>query len=83
LRRAKAKIIGQRKISRQDLGSLAMTTALDELYGLGFDMSEKEDALYEAISLDQVKETANKYLAADRAVIATVRPPHNSGEPPA
>ena len=83
LRRAKAKIIGQRKISRQDLGSLAMTTALDELYGLGFDMSEKEDALYDAISLDQVKETANKYLAADRAVIATVRPPHNSGEPPA
>ena len=36
LKRAKAKIIGQRKIARQDLGGFAMTTALDELYGLGY-----------------------------------------------
>ena len=28
LKRAKAKVIGQRKIARQDLGGLAMTTAL-------------------------------------------------------
>src|SRR2546426_7049688 len=34
LKRAKAKIIGQKKIARQDLGHLAATTALDELYGL-------------------------------------------------
>src|SRR5205085_11847952 len=37
LERAKAKLIGQNKIARQDLGHLAMTAALDELYGLGFD----------------------------------------------
>ena len=36
LKRAKAKIIGQKKIARQDLGRLASTTALDELYGLGY-----------------------------------------------
>ena len=36
LKRAKAKIVGQKKISRADLGNLASTSALDELYGLGW-----------------------------------------------
>ena len=45
LKRAKAKIIGQRKIARQDLGGLAMTTALDELYGLGYLHNDAEDGL--------------------------------------
>ena len=48
LNRAKAKVVGQRKIARQDLGSFAMIAALDELYGLGYDHSDKDDALFEA-----------------------------------
>ncbi|HWX21972.1 MAG TPA: pitrilysin family protein [Candidatus Binatia bacterium] len=74
LARAKAKIIGQKKIARQDLGSLAMATALDELYGLGYAHSDSEDALYEAVTLDQVKAVAQKYLKPDALVIATVKP---------
>jgi zinc protease len=74
LKRAKAKVIGQRKIARQDLGSLAMTNALDELYGLGYAYTDKEDALYEAVSLDQIKHAAQTYLKADALVIAVVRP---------
>jgi zinc protease len=74
LKRAKAKIIGQKKIARQDLGGLAMTTALDELYGLGYSHSEKEDGLYEAVTLDEVKAAAQKYLRPEALVIATVRP---------
>jgi zinc protease len=74
LKRAKAKIIGQRKIARQDLGALATTVALDELYGLGYAHSEREDALYEAVTLDQVKVAAEKYLRPDAAVVAVVRP---------
>lgn len=77
LKRAKAKVIGQRKISRQDLGTLAMSTALDELYGLGYSHSEKEDALYEAVTLEQVKAVAEKYLKANALVIAIVKPPQN------
>jgi zinc protease len=74
LQRAKAKIIGQRKIARQDLGSLAMATALDELYGLGFAYTETEDARYEAVTLDQIKLVARKYLRPEAVAIAIVRP---------
>ena len=51
-----------------------MTTALDELYGLGYAFSDTEDALYEAVILDQVKAVARQYLKADAFVIATVKP---------
>jgi len=74
LKRAKAKVIGQRKIARQDLGSFAMTTALDELYGLGYAYTDTEDVLYEAVTLDEVKIVARKYLKPGAFVVAMVRP---------
>jgi zinc protease len=74
LKRAKAKIIGQKKIARQDLGHLASATALDELYGLGYQHIDAEDALYEAVTLEQVKLAAIKYLKTETAAIAIVRP---------
>jgi len=73
LARAKAKVIGQKKIARQDLGHLALTMALDELYGLGYDQSAQEDALYEAVTLADILAAAGTYLQADRAVVALVR----------
>jgi zinc protease len=74
LKRAKAKIIGQKKIARQDLGGLAMTTALDELYGLGYAHTDTEDAKFEAVTLAHVKAAAQKYLKPDALVIAVVKP---------
>ncbi|MEO7725377.1 MAG: pitrilysin family protein [Chthoniobacterales bacterium] len=74
LKRAKAKIIGQKKIARQDLGGLAMTSALDELYGLGYAHTDAEDGKIEAVTLAQVKAAANKYLKPDALVIAVVKP---------
>jgi zinc protease len=74
LQRAKAKVIGQKKIARQDLGGYAMTCALDELYGLGFDRSDKDDAKYEAVTLADVKRAAAKVLAEDKFVISVVKP---------
>jgi zinc protease len=74
LKRSKAKVIGQKKIARQDLGGLAMTTALDELYGLGYEFSDHEDARYEAVTLDQVKAVARKYLRVDAMVISMIKP---------
>jgi len=77
LQRAKAKIIGQRKIARQDLGSFAIATALDELYGLGYANTDTEDARYEAVTLDQVKTAAQKYLQPNALVISLLHPDSN------
>ena len=74
LKRAKAKIIGQKKIARQDLGNLASLTALDELYGLGWQRAELDDAKYEAVTLEQVKAAAQKYLKPDAFVVSIVKP---------
>lgn len=74
LKRARAKIIGQKKIHRQDLGNLASITALDELYGLGFQHSELDDAKFEAVTLDQIKAVAQKYLKPDAFVVSVVSP---------
>lgn len=74
LKRSKSKIIGQRKISRQELGGLATTTALDELYGLGYANSYAEDAKIEAVTIDQVRAVAQKYLRPEAAVISVINP---------
>jgi len=75
LARCKAKVIGQKKIARQDLGGLALTMALDELYGLGYGHIDTEDAQYEAVTLEEIKAAAKTYLTPSRAVIAAIRPP--------
>ena len=74
LRRAKAKVIGQRKISRQDLGGYAMSVALDELYGLGYQHFDTEDASYEAVTADQVRAAARQYLTPTAHVVSTIKP---------
>ena len=74
LDRAKNKIIGQRKISRQDIGSVATSSSLDELYGLGFDHSDEEDRRITAVTLSEVKAVAQKYLRPDAAVVAVLSP---------
>jgi zinc protease len=74
LRRAKAKIIGQKKIARQDLGGLAMTVALNELYQLGYQFLDTEDAKYEAVTAKEVRAVANKYLTPEALVVAVIKP---------
>lgn len=74
LKRSKAKIIGQRKIARQDLGGYAMTTALDELYGLGYAHSDGEDEKYAAVTAEDIRRVAAKVLVSDRHVLSVVRP---------
>ena len=74
LRRAKNKMIGARKIGRQDLGGLAMTAGLDELYGLGFDSSDEDETRIEEVSQECIQEVAQKYLDPERCVIAVMHP---------
>ncbi len=81
LRRAQAKVIGQRKIARQDLGQLAMTQALDELYGLGYANTDAEDERYAAVTVEQTRAVAGKYLRPEAAVIAVVGAATGPGAP--
>ena len=73
LERAKAKVIGQKKIARQDLGQLALASALDELYGLGFDHGDQDDARFSAVSLDDIRRVAAAYLRPECASVAVIR----------
>lgn len=75
LKRAKAKIIGQKKISRQDLGGQAMLHALDELYGLGHEHHIADDAHYEAVTLAEVRAVAARYFLPKASAIAVISGP--------
>jgi len=74
LERAKSKMIGQRKISRQDLGGLAMASGLDELYGLGYDSSEEDEERIMELTTLKVQEVAQKYLSSENYVLAVTHP---------
>jgi zinc protease len=69
LKRAKAKLVGGRKISRQELGGFASMTALDELYDLGYDHYTREDAEYELVTQDTIRDAANRYLRDESAAV--------------
>ncbi len=74
LQRAKAKVIGQKKIARQDLGSLAMIVALDELYGLGFASFDRDDVQFEAVTAEDILAAAQNYLRRERSVTVWIEP---------
>jgi zinc protease len=74
LNRAKAKVLGQRKIARQDIGHFAINTALDELYGLGYQHYDTEDARYEAVTADDIRAAAKKHLHPDHSVLTVLLP---------
>ncbi len=72
LDRSKAKMLGQKQIARQDLGHLAMASALDELYGLGFQHPLEEDAAIHAVSLEDVQKAAEKIFDLENSTVAVV-----------
>src|SRR5204862_7696398 len=74
LKRAKAKLLGQKKIARQALGGYAVAPALDELYRLGYQNCDQEDALYERVTLQDVLQAIRTYLQPDKCVISKVSP---------
>jgi zinc protease len=74
LRRAKAKLLGQKKIARQDLGGYAVAAALDELYGLGYENCDTEDAHYERVTIEEMHKAIRKFLQPTRCVVSVVKP---------
>ena len=51
-----------------------MTTALDELYGLGYQHTDGEDAKYEAVTLEDTRLVAEKHLKPHALVVSIVQP---------
>ena len=78
LKRAKAKLLGQKKIARQELGGYATATALDELYGLGYQNSDTEDAFYESVTLEDARRVIQRYLVPTAAVVSVIQPPNEA-----
>ncbi len=74
LTRAKRKLIGQHQIAMQANSSFGFQSALDELYGLGFDYYKKTEAETNAVTLDDIKRVAAKYFLDQPYVLAIVRP---------
>lgn len=74
LKRVKAKVLGQKKIARQNLGGVALVTALDELYGLGYKRWEEEEAEYQAVALEDVCAAANTCFHPNRTVHTLIAP---------
>ena len=74
LRRAQAKLIGHKKIARQDLGNVAFATCMDELLGLGYNHHAKEDGRVESVTLAQVREVAARYFGTENFATAVSLP---------
>jgi zinc protease len=77
LARAKKKLIGQQQIAMQSNDSFGYQSALDELYGLGFDYYKKFEHDVDVVTLEEIKQTAAKYFRDQPYVLATVRPPEH------
>jgi zinc protease len=75
LARAKKKMIGQQQIANQSNDSFGYLTALDELYGLGFQHYKTMEQAGEAVTLDDARRVAAKYFQEQPYVLALVRPP--------
>jgi zinc protease len=78
LARAKKKLNGQQRIAMQSNDSFGYQSALDELYGLGFDYYKQLERDVDAVTLDEIKRTAAKYFRDQPYVLATVRPPEHA-----
>jgi zinc protease len=74
LARAKQKTLGQQDIRNQSNDTFAYATALDELYGLGFDHYKKLKKAIGAVTVADTKRVAARYFQGQPNVLTIVRP---------
>ncbi len=73
--RAKKKLIGAQQIQNQSNDMFAYMSALDELYGLGYDYYQHLDERVNALTRDEIRKAAQKFFGKQAYVMAIVRPP--------
>lgn len=73
--RAVNTILTAELLGSQKLSDLAMSSSLDELYGLGRDFRSKIEAHYRAVKPDDVLRVGKKYLSGGYVVVVTTPQP--------
>ena len=72
LERARNVLVGNYRLGLQSNGAQAMELALNETYGLGLDFSQRYPAALEAVSAEDVRDAARRYLQPERYIMVTV-----------
>jgi zinc protease len=72
--RAKKKLLGGEAIQNQSNGAFAASVSLDELLGLGYDHYLKRAEAINAVTLEDTKTVASKYLGSPGYVKSTAGP---------
>jgi zinc protease len=75
LARAKKRLLGAEAIRNESNSSMALATALDELFGLGANRSERRKAEINAVTVDDTKRVAKQYFGQPGSVEVIVAPP--------
>jgi zinc protease len=83
LEAAKRAIIGTYELRHQTNSAQAESLALMELYGLGYRAVGEYPSHIEAVTAEDLKRVAGRYLTLDRYVLAVIRPPEDADGSPA
>jgi len=78
--RAQAQLIADHQQSLQLTGDLALTCALDELYGLGYGYSFALEKRLQALTPEDVRKAAAALLTPEKCVTVVVRPDKSNAE---
>lgn len=76
LKMVKTYLKGNFKIDNQTNDSLNFTTALDELYGLGWEHYLKFDQVIEEVTVEDIRRVALEYLDLNKTAIIVTKPNH-------
>jgi len=71
---AKRYLIGQHRMDLQHLSGLAKRSALDELYGIGYDAWMTYEAKLNAVTVSMVNEAAERYLTMPHRAEVVISP---------
>ena len=74
LKAAKEYLLGMLAIERQTNGAQALTMALNELYGLGYNYEKRHIERVKRVTLEEIKEAVHRVLVPGSYVLVTVGP---------
>lgn len=74
LQQAKQGLLGGRRIARQTQGAVAAQIGLDELYGLGYDYSQRYESDVKGVTAQMIQDFSKRVLDSRRCVVIIGQP---------